>query len=170
MTKSSARSEEPRKSVALIGSFKSHYRVVRSAMAVLQQAGIGITSPLGTDIRVPGIPFVRFESDDPALSDGFVQSLTMQRIFQADLVYVIAPRGYVGRTTCYEVGRVIQAACPIYFSDHPLDLPVEIPTSHVLSPETLAHCLTTASWEATWPFAHADSCVAELERALVDAS
>jgi hypothetical protein len=47
----------------------------------------------------------------------------------------VAPNGYVGRTTCYEIGRLVQAARPVYFSDPPDDLPLFVPQSHVLTPQ-----------------------------------
>lgn len=122
------------KKIALIGSFKQFYREIQSVFDFFVSKGLLITSPAGTEITRPDIPFVRFTSDNPDLSDEMIQTVTLKRIFSSDLVYVVAPNGYIGRTTCYEVGRMIQAMKPIYFSEQPQDLPIKIPDSHILSP------------------------------------
>ncbi len=117
--------------VAIIGSFRQHYTPVCEAWAVFKKAGLDVTSPKGTPILQEGIPFVRFASDPPQWDDPFVQTVALHRILRADFVFVVAPAGYVGRTTCYEVGRIVQARRPLYFSEHPKDLPVRIPDAHI---------------------------------------
>lgn len=124
--------------IALIGSFKQHYNLVLEAFNTFQIAGLEILSPKGTAILEHGIPFVRFTSDPRDLDDAMIQTLTLQRILNADLTYVVCPNGYVGRTTCYEIGRLIQAVHPLYFSSIPQDLPIRIPASHILSASELA--------------------------------
>jgi hypothetical protein len=132
-----SRLTQPDVSVAIIGSFKQHYEDVRAAVRRFRDAGITVRSPLGADIVEEGIDFVRFTSDDPSLDDYDVQSLALHRILGADAVYVVAPGGYLGRTTCYEIGRAVQAGRPVYFSEPPVDLPLRVPTSSVVSVETL---------------------------------
>jgi hypothetical protein len=96
-----------------------------------------VTSPLGTPIIEDGISFVRFESDEPSWDDPTVQTVALHRILRAELTYVVVPRGYIGRTTCYELGRLVQANQPVYFSAHPADLPVAVPADRVLPPARL---------------------------------
>jgi len=124
-----------RRAIAIIGSFRQHYRDVLAAWATFRAAGWIITSPLGSRVIEEGIPFVRFELDDPGLDDATVQTLALHRIMRADLTYVVAPGGYVGRTTCYELGRVLQAQRPVYFSAQPADLPLAIPVPAIASPD-----------------------------------
>lgn len=124
-------------SVAIIGSFKQFYPHVIEAINKFREMNIEVTSPLGSSIIEPGIPFVRFTSDNPAQSDEMVQTITLKRIFNASAVYVVCPHGYIGRTTCYEIGRIIQRRMPIYFSKKPKDLPIKIPSSHIVTPEEL---------------------------------
>jgi len=133
----------PNRSVAIIGSFRQHYDQVLSAWTDFRSAGWNVTSPKGTPIVEPGIPFVRFESDYPEWDDGIVQTVALHRILRADLTYVVAPDGYVGRTTCYEIGRVIQANRPLYISCQPVDLPLIIPDLHIVSPTVLTARLRT---------------------------
>lgn len=126
------------RSAAVIGSFRQHYGAVLGAVEAFRAAGWHVTSPLGSGIVREGIPFVRFESDDAALDDNAVQALALHRILRADMTYVVAPDGYVGRTTCYEIGRLVQAARPVYFSNPPADLPLLVPSSHVLPAQEAA--------------------------------
>lgn len=153
--------------VALIGSFKQRYSEVMSALNAFRQVGIEVTSPLGAAVLKEGINFVRFESDDANMSDASVQSVTLRRIFSADLVYVVAPEGYVGRTTCYEIGRVLQAGIPIYFSERPTDLPIQVPASHIMNLTSIVDQAQQVAWKPSWPFAMDMDHSSELERELV---
>src|ERR1044071_756506 len=106
------------RTISSIGSFRQHYRDVLAAWLEFANAGWVITSPLGTPIIEGGIPFVRFESDEPSWDDPTVQTVALHRILRAELTYVVVPGGYIGRTTSYELGRVMQANQPVYFSAH----------------------------------------------------
>jgi hypothetical protein len=128
--------------IAIIGSFRQFYEPVLDAWREFTRRGLVVTSPLGTAIVEEGIPFVRFESDAPDLDDAEVQTVAMHRIMRADATFVVAPGGYIGRTTCYEVGRLLQAGRPTYFSAQPLDLPVRVPSSHVITAGGLADLVT----------------------------
>jgi hypothetical protein len=123
--------------VAVIGSFKQHYQTVLDAIGAFRSARWTVTSPAGSEVLRPGIDFVRFSTDAPAHSDELVQSRTLLNIFRADLTYVVAPAGYVGRTTCYEIGRLVQASRPVYFSNAPKDLPVSVQPRFLRSPMRL---------------------------------
>jgi hypothetical protein len=120
-------------SVSLIGSFRKYYPEVLEALRMFKGIGIEVLSPVGSSIIAPDIPFVRFQSDPAHLEDAMIQTLTMKNILLSDFAYVISPNGYIGKTTCYEIGRIIQAGKPIYFSAHPEDLPIKIPDTHILS-------------------------------------
>ncbi|HTT84587.1 MAG TPA: hypothetical protein VMF67_13995 [Rhizomicrobium sp.] len=126
--------------VALIGSFKQHYEEVLAVGETLIAAGHRIVSPALSDISVQAA-FVRFTTDHASDSDPEVQSKTLRNIFGADCVYVVNPNGYVGRTTCYEIGRIIQRRQPLYFLAIPVDLPVGIPPWAVCSPDDFAQRL-----------------------------
>jgi hypothetical protein len=123
--------------IAIIGSFKQHIRNIIVVRDFFIKNGIIITTPRSTEIIEPRIDFVRFTTDEKDFSNALIQSETIKRIFSSDLVYVVAPNGYIGRTTCYEIGRIIQNNIPIYFSDLIKDLPVYTPNSHILGKEKL---------------------------------
>ena len=152
--------------VAIIGSFRKHYSLVLAAHRVFVAAGLKITSPLGAPPIGSGTEeFVRFTSDRADWSEEMIETVALHRILRADVTYVIAPDGYVGRTTAYEIGRAIQAARPIVFSELPLDIPLGVSDSSVMTPEELVAAL---AGEAPPPLHETfGKCRAALEEALV---
>ncbi|MFD4671822.1 hypothetical protein ACFWNN_18965 [Lentzea sp. NPDC058450] len=112
--------------VAVIGSFRQHYDEVVAAVVELVESGLTVTTPPISSITNPGELFVRFELDPPHVSDGEIQAATLKKILSSDAVYVVAPNGYIGRTTCYELGRVHEKGVPVFYSEVPVDLPLEV--------------------------------------------
>lgn len=51
--------------------------------------------------------------------------------------YFVNPGGYIGRSAAYELGIAQASNVPCYFSNKPKDLPVYVPSSHVISPSVL---------------------------------
>ena len=151
--------------VALIGSFRQHYVVVCEAIEAFRAAGWCVRSPAGSAILEPGLDFVRFETDEPKLSDAEVQAVTLRNILKADLTFVVAPDGYVGRTTCYEIGRLMQAKRVVVYSERPRDLPVEVPPTHVLAAREAA--LRFLGSLPAWAYSDAPGNLAAIERSLV---
>ena len=125
--------------VSIIGSFKQHYEEIVNSLRWLNKNGIQVNTPLGNNVVKEGIDFVRFTSDDPRFTDAEIQTFTLKKIFNSQATYVIAPEGYVGRTTCYEVGRIIQNRHPLYFSSRVSDLPIFIPDNHIVSVQDFAN-------------------------------
>lgn len=152
--------------VAIIGSFRQQYSEVLESWHTFNAAGLRITSPKGTPIVTPGEDFVRFESDDPAYSNAQIQQIALHRILGAHFVLAVTPDGYVGRTTCYEIGRIVDRNKPLYFSEMPKDLPLEIPRDHIGSaaalverfrsemPKPILESLTGVSFELEQNLAH----------------
>lgn len=124
-------------SIALIGSFRKHYQQILDARSALQKAGILVTTPRGNPVIDEGQLFVRFAGEFEGDDDATVQCYTLHRILSADAVYVVVPGGYIGRTTCYEVGRIVQAGRPVYFSESPQDLPLHVPMTFVVQVDKL---------------------------------
>ena len=156
-----------KRTIAIIGSFKQHNLQIQRLCASLRASGVTVTSPQGVGVIQEGVEFVRFHTDNPGWSDPAVQSLAVHRILRAELVYVVLPNGYIGKTTCYEVGRVIQAGLPIYFSHQPLDLPLHVPTNFIFDETTLLANLTDPKWNPDWLFVNDSDHASELERELI---
>jgi len=125
--------------VSIIGSFRRHYVAVLGAIEEFETVGIEVTSPHKSIIIDPTEEFVRFESDPPWSDNAEIQLRALGRILCADLVYVVAPGGYVGNTTCYEIGRIHERGIPLFFSEHPVDLPIPVPQASVVNASWLAH-------------------------------
>jgi len=158
----------PVSSVALIGSFRQHYNVVLESLTAFEAVGLKVTTPKGTRIVKHGISFVRFESDEAEWADEMVQVAALHRILHADFVFVVAPGGYVGRTTCYEIGRVIQAGKPVYFSDRPEDLPLWISDSHICSAAHIVKQIQCGTFRPEKLHTNVSSAVGEFERDLLN--
>src|ERR1700738_3419070 len=77
------------RSVSIIGSFRQFYDDVLRSWQSFVAAGWHITSPRGSPIIQPGIPFVRFVTDPADWDDATVQTATLHRILRADLRYVV---------------------------------------------------------------------------------
>ena len=125
------------KTGAIIGSFRKNYVQVLEDWHIFTGAGLQVTSPKGTPVIRPDEEFVRFESDDPELSDADIQRIALHRILRADFVYAVLPEGYLGNTTSYEIGQVLARNRPLYCGEHPLDLPIEIPADNIASAREL---------------------------------
>ena len=151
--------------IAIIGSFRrDRYGGVLDVLETFAASGFDIVSPSGSAI-VDGVEFVRFATDDASSSDQEIQSSTLERIFSAHAVYVAAPGGYVGRTTCYEIGRVVQRRQPVYFSEYPVDLPVHIPEWCVVAPDEFV-LRFQGSTQFEWLFAKGSGKMFDVERGL----
>ncbi|WP_406326534.1 hypothetical protein [Streptomyces sp. NBC_00203] len=131
--------------VAVVGSFRQHYAHVVHAAEAFVAAGITVGSPSLSKIVNPGEEFARFASDPPQVPDHHIQAATLEKIFTSDFVYVVAPGGYIGRTTSYELGRIHERGIPTYYSEMPKDLPIGIPQDLVRSAACLAARLGTSA-------------------------
>jgi len=131
-------------SVSVIGSFRKYYSEVAKAVEEFESFGMLVRSPPLSVVVNPGGEFTRFQSDDPDVSNRKIQELTMEKILASELVYVVAPRGYVGRTTCYEIGRIHENGIPLYFSQRPKDLPIHVADDMVLSARSLVNVVSGA--------------------------
>ncbi|MFI0542265.1 NUDIX hydrolase [Streptomyces sp. WSLK1-3] len=128
-------------SVALIGSFRQHYPEVLAAAEVFMDGGLTVKTPPMSRIINHGHEFVRFASDPPESSDHDIQAATLEKIFTSDLVYVVNPGGYVGRTTAYELGRAHERGLPVYYAEPPKDLPIDIAEGTVVDPRRLVRII-----------------------------
>lgn len=153
--------------VAIIGSFRQHYEAVLSAWMAYTNAGLIVTSPTGTSVIEEGIPFVRFVSDPPNWGNHLIQTVALHRILRARFVYVVAPQGYVGKTTCYEIGRLLQAKQPLYFSSYPNDLPINVPEEHIITVEEIVDRIKKSIFEPKALYLDAYSDFEKYERDLI---
>lgn len=121
--------------VAVIGSFRQYYDEVVRTIKILQNMGLNVTSPKGAKITNSIEQFVIFETDNPEYTPEEIQMITLEKILSADAVYVCNPYGYVGKTTCYEIGFCYSRNKPLYFKELPIDLPMPVQNEQIVTPE-----------------------------------
>jgi hypothetical protein len=134
----------PRLSVSLIGSFRKFYDQVAEAAEVFTSAGIVVRSPTISTVINREDSYVRFAADPPLCSDSQIQAATNEKIRASDLVYVVAPGGYVGRATCLELGMIYDRGIPVFYSAAPEDIPLDVSPDSVISATALAARLRLA--------------------------
>jgi len=127
--------------IAIIGSFRKYYSEVVNAITIFESAGCVVSSPASSWLVDADAEFVRFASDPPDCDDVEIQFRALTNILKSDAVFVVCPSGYVGRTTCYEIGRIHDRGIPLFFSDPPLDLPIPVSANVVADASIIANAL-----------------------------
>lgn len=117
----------------VIGSFRKYYNEIVEVIELFQNNNIQILSPKKSTIVNPDEEFVYLASDDINMTENQIQSMVFHNARLADFVYVWDSDGYVGKTTCYEIGRIIESGIPLYFKEIPKDIPLQIPSNAVYS-------------------------------------
>lgn len=121
--------------VSVIGSFRKRYKEVVRIVSLLRKMGLSVASPNGSKVCDSVEEFVIFETDNPAFTPEEIQMITLEKILNSDAVYVCDPKGYVGKTTCYEIGFCYCRNKPLYFLEKPKDLPMPVDEEQIMSPE-----------------------------------
>lgn len=117
----------------IIGSFRKYYNDITIAIQLLEENGHKILSPKISKVERNEEGFVILSSDKPQYSHVDIQTMVFHRAFRSDFVYVWNPDGYVGKTTCYEIGRLVERKIPLYYKEYPIDIPLYVPKGSVLS-------------------------------------
>jgi len=71
----------------------------------------------------------------------------LEKVADADVVYVVNPRGYVGKSVSFDLGYAYAKNKSIYVMNRVNDPPIMNLTSGVLSPKALIELLTESSPE-----------------------
>lgn len=129
--------------VAIIGSFQKYYNEIKNIIKLFKKEGLLVSSPKESHVKKKIDDFVIFESDNQTQSPEEIQMVTLQKIMSADAVYVYNPGGYIGRTTCYEIGFCFSRCKPIYYFQKPVDLPIPLNSvEQVINPSEFAKLVT----------------------------
>lgn len=121
--------------VSVIGSFRKRYKEVVRIVSLLREMGLSVASPNGSKVCDSVDEFVIFETDNPEFIPEEIQMITLEKILNSDAVYICDPKGYVGKTTCYEIGFCYSRNKPLYFLEKPKDLPMPVHDEQIVSPE-----------------------------------
>ena len=122
--------------VSIIGSFQKYYAEVIKIIRLFRENDLWVLSPKDSRITGKIEDFVIFESDNQQYNLEEIQMITLDRILESEAVYVFNPGGYVGRTTCYEIGFCYSRSMPLYFFSTPNDLPIPINEEQIVTPES----------------------------------
>lgn len=117
----------------IIGSFRKYYADILKVIESFEESNHIILSPKYSSISRNEDGFVILESDADGLSHIDIQTMVFHRAFRSDFVYVWNPNGYVGKTTSYEIGRLIERKIPLYYKEYPVDVPIYVPTGSVIT-------------------------------------
>lgn len=117
----------------IIGSFRKYYNDITVAIQLFEENGHKILSPQISKVERNEEGFVILSSDNSQYSHVDIQTMVFHRAFRSDFVYVWNPGGYVGKTTCYEIGRLVERKIPLYYKEYPIDVPLYVPKGSVLS-------------------------------------
>lgn len=127
--------------VSIIGSFRKYYEDIKEIINLLKKNNIEVLSPKFSEITYSIEDFVIFASDNQELAPYEIQTETLNRILKSDAVYVYNPTGYVGRTTCYEIGIIRTTKIPLLFLERPKDLPILVCNCDIMNPSKLVFSL-----------------------------
>ena len=122
--------------VAIIGSFQKYYDEILEIIQMFKSAELSVLSPKESYISGRIKDFVIFDVDRKDYSPEEIEMITLNKIVDADYVYVYNPNGYLGRTVCYEIGFCLSRKKPIFFFEMPEDLPIPVlKEKQILKPE-----------------------------------
>lgn len=125
----------------IIGSFRKYYDNIVSAIHIFEKSGHTILSPKKSMIQKNEDGFVILLSDNPTYSHVDIQTLVFHRAFRSDFVYVWNPNGYIGKTTGYEIGRLVERKIPLYYKEPPVDIPLYVPEGSIIGVEEFVSCI-----------------------------
>lgn len=124
--------------VCIIGSFRKFYDEIVAVIHEFEQAGIEVSSPKASCVINPGADFVILASDNKELTPEQIQIKVFENERESDFVYVWNPGGYLGQTTCYEIGRIQADNKPIYFKEKPNGIIITgVKDEHIMSVKDL---------------------------------
>jgi len=106
-------------SATISGSFNKHLDQIQNKILEFQQEGIEVLSPkLSRPISCEG-KFVRLETDKGA--PGEIEFEHLGAISRSDFLYVVNPRGYIGKSVALEIGYALSKDIPVYSLEKPED-------------------------------------------------
>ena len=112
--------------LTIIGSFRKYYKEICEAIDLFENNGVKIMSPQKSFIVNDIDGFVILDTDERQEEPYRIQERVFDNIEKSVAVYVWNPAGYLGNSTCYEIGKVMEKGKPIFFKEYPNDLPIRV--------------------------------------------
>lgn len=123
--------------ITIIGSFRKYYKDICALIDQFEENKITIMSPKKSFIVDNIDGFVILGTDKKNQQPFIIQEHVFENIKKSFCVYVWNPGGYVGKSTCYEIGKIMEMKMPIIFKELPDDLPIKIERSRIKSIEQM---------------------------------
>ena len=127
------------------GSFGQHFGQIAETIKLFKNFGIKVIAPSSTEITAIKDGFLLLENEedlDPIMVElGYLHKL--QQLGDNGFSYFVNPGGYIGKSMAYELGIAQSANVACYFSHKPKDLPVYVPSSHILKPQDFIEYINT---------------------------
>lgn len=119
--------------ITIIGSFRKYYEEICEIIDTFEKNSIRVLSPKRSYVTEDINGFVLLASDEQNQKPFIIQEHVFENIRKSELVYVWNPDGYLGNSTCYEIGKVMEMGVPIAFKEFPKDLPVRVEETMIKS-------------------------------------
>lgn len=117
--------------ITIIGSFRKYYEDICNLINEFEKNDIQVMSPQKSFIIDDIDGFVILNSDEKNQQPFIIQEHVFQNIKKSDVVYVWNPEGYLGNSTCYEIGKIMEMGKQILFKENPKDLPIKVESSMI---------------------------------------
>ncbi len=126
------------------GSFNKHLNLVFDKIKELEKNGIAVLSPkINPTVRKTD-DFVYLEGDVGSPRE--IELMHLDAISRSDFLYVVNPKGYVGKSTLLEIGFELSKGIRIFSSDKVTDTPFNEIVMHAPNisdiRNEIADCLT----------------------------
>lgn len=106
-------------SVTISGSFNKHLDQIQKKILEFQKERFEVLSPAISPAISRKNGFVRLETDRG--TPGEIELKHLEAISRSDLLYVINPKGYIGKSVALEIGYAISRDTPVYSLEKPND-------------------------------------------------
>ncbi|MCC7543405.1 NUDIX domain-containing protein [bacterium] len=125
--------------IVVHGSFRQHFDQILETIEVFESAGFTVLAPEAREIisMTDGFAVLDGERDmDPRhIEARYLQHL--KRLGGLGFSYFVDPRGYIGRTTSFELGIAQLIGVRCFFLEHPADHPAFYSHESVMGPHAL---------------------------------
>lgn len=133
--------------VTIIGSFRRYYEGICQLIDQFEQNNIEVMSPKKSFIIDEIDGFVVLDTDDKNKKPFFIQEHVFENVKKSRVVYVWNPEGYLGNSTCYEIGKVMGMGKTIFFKEYPKDLPIRVENNMIKNTEEIINWLQNTVFE-----------------------
>jgi len=107
-------------SATISGSFHKHLDEIHRKIREFREAGIEIVSPALSQPICSRDSFVMLETDSGSPEE--IEMKHLKAISRSDLLYVVNPEGYVGKSVALEIGFAVSKNIPVYSLSKPEDI------------------------------------------------